>query len=231
GGAQTTSTASPRPLGPAGINSSSANTSGGSSAATAQSGPIVNAAVHHDLSPPLRSLKAYVVPTGGPQVAPDGGEEGTPQLPPGGPDPVIQSKFGDRAIPSTIANFDGVAAGQGGSPTYAPPDENGAVGPNHYFEIVNAAIGIYSKTGTPAAGFPKATNALWGGFGGGCEFTDDGDGTFAYAQFSGRWIVQHFVVRSLPYLECIAVSQTGDPTGAYYRYSFSYGNVDFPDYP
>src|SRR5213595_4008833 len=30
---------------------------------------------------------------------------------------------------------------------------------------------------------------------------------------------------------CVAVSTTGDPTGSYYRYSFSYGSVNFPDYP
>src|SRR6267378_4240713 len=34
---------------------------------------------------------------------------------------------------------------------------------------------------------------------------------------------------TLPYLECVAVSTSGDPTGSYNRYSFSY--TDFPDYP
>ena len=29
---------------------------------------------------------------------------------------------------------------------------------------------------------------------------------------------------------CVAVSVTGDPTGAYYRYAFDYGD-EFPDYP
>ena len=46
-----------------------------------------------------------------------------------------------------------------------------------------------------------------------------------------RWIITQFSVSTTPYLECVAVSQTGDPTGAYYRYSFSYGNSSFPDYP
>src|SRR6185436_1989314 len=32
------------------------------------------------------------------------------------------------------------------------------------------------------------------------------------------------------YFNCVAISQTGDPTGAYYRYAFSTG-VNFPDYP
>ena len=220
--------AAPARLGPAGTASTSGATSN-SSVSAPSSGPIVSAAVHHDLSPPLRSLKPLVIPNGGPQLAPDAGGEGTqPKLPPGGPDPVIQSKFGDRKIPATSANFEGIFAGQQG-PTYAPPDPNGTVGPNNYFEIANAAIGIYSKTGTQQK--VVATNTLWQGFGGGCETNDDGDGTVVYDQFSGRWIVQQFVVRSLPYLECVLVSQTSDPLGAYYRYSFSYGNVDFPDYP
>src|SRR5438552_6559191 len=30
---------------------------------------------------------------------------------------------------------------------------------------------------------------------------------------------------------CVAVSTTSDPTGSYYRYSFGYGSVNFPDYP
>src|SRR5262249_11697773 len=39
-----------------------------------------------------------------------------------------------------------------------------------------------------------------------------------------------FSVSTVPYLQCVAVSTTSDPTGAWYRYSFNYGNTDFPDY-
>src|SRR5437660_2797883 len=46
-----------------------------------------------------------------------------------------------------------------------------------------------------------------------------------------RWIISQFSVTTTPYLMCVAVSTTGDPTGSYYRYSFSYGTVNFPDYP
>src|SRR5207245_2422473 len=46
-----------------------------------------------------------------------------------------------------------------------------------------------------------------------------------------RWIVSQFSVTTTPYLMCVAVSTTSDPTGSYYRYSFSYGSVNFPDYP
>src|SRR5205823_3971791 len=39
-----------------------------------------------------------------------------------------------------------------------------------------------------------------------------------------------FSVSTLPYLQCVAVSTSSDATGSYYRYAFSYGNVEFPDY-
>ena len=32
------------------------------------------------------------------------------------------------------------------------------------------------------------------------------------------------------YFECVAISQTSDPTGAFFRYAISTGN-NFPDYP
>src|SRR5258708_18239788 len=46
-----------------------------------------------------------------------------------------------------------------------------------------------------------------------------------------RWILTQFSILTLPYTECIAVSTTSDATGAYNRYAFSFGNIDFPDYP
>ena len=48
---------------------------------------------------------------------------------------------------------------------------------------------------------------------------------------ANRWIITQFSVSTTPYLQCVAVSQTSDPTGAYNLYAFSYGNTDFPDYP
>src|SRR5439155_8539788 len=69
----------------------------------------------------------------------------------------------------------------------------------------------------------------WSGFGGACQTNNDGDATVSYDRIANRWIVQQFSVSTTPYLECVAVSQTGDPTRAYNRYSFQY--VDFPDYP
>jgi hypothetical protein len=110
----------------------------------------------------------------------------------------------------------------------APPDTNGAVGPNHFVQMVNTDFAVFNKSGTALYG-PVTNNTLWSGFGGGCQTNNDGDGSVRYDRQADRWIFQQFSVTTTPYLECIAVSQTPDPTGAYNRYSFSYSN--FNDYP
>src|SRR5207245_5905717 len=60
---------------------------------------------------------------------------------------------------------------------------------------------------------------------------NDGDPVVVYDKTAGRWVVTQFSVSTLPYLQCVAVSATSDATGAWYRYAFSYGNTQFPDYP
>jgi len=113
----------------------------------------------------------------------------------------------------------------------APPDTNGAVGTTQYVQLVNTVFTVYNKsTGAVIAG-PTATSTLWSGFGGTCSTADDGDGTVAFDKLADRWVFQQFVVSSTPYMDCIAVSQTADATGAYNRYAFSFGTSDFPDYP
>src|SRR5438552_2142791 len=76
---------------------------------------------------------------------------------------------------------------------------------------------------------PLRTNTVWSGFGGGCQSNDDGDATVEYDRLADRWIISQFSVSTTPFLQCVAVSTSGDPTGSYYRYSFQYAN--FPDYP
>ncbi|HXD11897.1 MAG TPA: hypothetical protein VN653_17655, partial [Anaerolineales bacterium] len=71
-----------------------------------------------------------------------------------------------------------------------------------------------------------------------------GDPVVLYDQFADRWLLSQFTTRglddpSLPFYNCVAISQTGDPTGAYYRYAFitqpdpeaPAGGSFFPDYP
>ena len=139
------------------------------------------------------------------------------------------------AAPALLGSFDGIGNGfSGPNGTFnvnsAPPDTNGAVGPNHYVETVNTSFAIFNKSGTPIYG-PVPINQIWSGFGGGCQVNNDGDPTVVYDGMADRWIISQFSVTTTPYLMCVAVSTTGDPTGSYYRYSFSYGSVNFPDYP
>ncbi len=128
-------------------------------------------------------------------------------------------------MPSTSANFNGIPEN---ACECVPPDPSGAAGPNQYVEVANTDLAVYSKTGTALLG-PEATNTLWSGFGGGCETNNDGDGTVLFDTISQRWVVQQFSVRTTPYLDCVAVSETSDATGKWHRYSFQYEK--FPDYP
>jgi hypothetical protein len=130
-------------------------------------------------------------------------------------------------------NFDGLGSGVAGfTVTSAPPDTHGAIGSTQYVQIVNgSAFAVYSKaTGALVMG-PAASNSLWAGFGGKCETANDGDAIVNFDAIAQRWVITQFAVtpRAAPFFECVAVSQTADATGGYYRYAFSYN--DFPDYP
>jgi Protein of unknown function (DUF1573)/Abnormal spindle-like microcephaly-assoc'd, ASPM-SPD-2-Hydin len=144
-------------------------------------------------------------------------------------DPVLQTgSFGPLAA-SIGLNFEGNDFDT--VCNCAPPDTNGAIGTTQYVQLVNTVFTVYNKsTGSVITG-PTATNTLFSGFGGTCETTNNGDGTVAFDKLADRWVFQQFVVSNTPYMDCIAVSQTDDATGAYNRYAFSFGNTDFPDYP
>ncbi len=119
--------------------------------------------------------------------------------------------------------------------TVAPPDTNGAVGPNHYVQITNDLVGIYTKSGalvSPPGKF--ALSKLFASIGGVCATTDDGDVIAQYDKLANRWILSQFGFTGLntpPYHQCVAISKTSDPTGAYYAYDFQLPGQEFPDYP
>jgi hypothetical protein len=200
--------------------------------------PEVTPAVAHDVSRPLRSLAPATRPRGvreGPAVRrlPVG------RTPAKGPDAAVQPPGLQTAqAPTAGTSFDGIGQGFTGpagtfSVNSAPPDPDIAVGPNHLMQVVNTDIAVFGKSGTPILG-PVPTNTVWSGFGGGCQANNDGDGTVIYDKVADRFVVSQFSVTgangtSVPFLYCVAVSVTGDPTGAYNRYAFAY--TGFPDYP
>jgi hypothetical protein len=157
---------------------------------------------------------------------------------PAGVDPLVQR---NNATISAYAQPKAGTTGVGVDPNYrvSPPDTTGDLGPNHYVQWVNLRYAVYDVVRDAAgqlstfqlrAGFPKNGNVIWQGFGGRCETDNDGDPIVQYDQFNDRWVVTQFAVSSTPYTQCVAVSKTGDPTGEYHRYAYSFGR-DFNDFP
>ena len=200
--------------------------------------------VAFDLSPRLRDLanrppRAWRGPVPD-EIRPDRG-----------PDAVDRGFSGDGAVNSgvsssasvgpTIANFEGLS-NQDNFNVFGfrvnPPDPVGDVGPNHYVEMINLVFAVYDKQGNRLLG-PVDTGTLWADFP--VEDCTDasGDPIVLYDQFADRWLLSQFTTRGTPYYyNCVAISQTSDPTGAYYRYAFVTqadshvaGTYYFPDYP
>jgi hypothetical protein len=148
-------------------------------------------------------------------------------------DPVVQKSATTGAAVTAGLGFDGIGVGLGNySPRWAPPDTTGAVGATQYVQWVNTDIAVFDKTtGALASGFPKPGNSLFAGMGGACETSNDGDPIVQYDKAANRWVLSQFAVPggTAGYWQCVAVSQTSDATGAYFRYAFPY--TQFNDYP
>src|SRR5882724_8444769 len=147
-------------------------------------------------------------------------------------DGALQSVFGPGLvklnIPSPIVVFEGV-----GVTNSAPPANEGAVGPNDYVQIVNGGgVRIFDKNGVPRGPAFKLCT-LVAPLGGVAASNDNGDGLVLYDRMANRWILSQFAFASQtapPFHQPIAVSKTGDPTGAYWAYDFITPGNDFPDY-
>jgi hypothetical protein len=202
--------------------------------------------VAFDTSKPLRELARTAKPAR---------QEAPPAVPERGPfvadegfagDAAVQAEVAPLAIGAPIQNFEGLS-NQDNFDIFGfrvnPPDPVGDVGPNHYVEMVNLTYGVYSKSGVPLLA-PVDTGTLWADFP--IEDCTDpsGDPIVLYDQTEDRWLLTQFTTRGLdpatptaPFYNCVAVSKTGDPTGAYHRYAFitqpdtEDGGFFFPDYP
>ena len=144
-------------------------------------------------------------------------------------DPAVQGPTAAEGAPTSGANFEGVNNVNG----VLPPDPTGDVGPNHYVQMVNLSFAIYDKNGSKLYG-PANANTLWQGFGGPCETTNNGDPIVLYDQLADRWMMSQFALPRFPrgpFYQCIAVSQSGDPLGAWHRYEFKIHDSKLNDYP
>lgn len=147
-------------------------------------------------------------------------------------DGALQSSFGPDGhfkinIPAPTLTFEGVGV-NGGS----PPDTNGAIGPNDYVQTVNVRAQIFSKAGVPR-GPSFLLSTLLRPLGGVCAGNDNGDPIAVYDRIANRWVLTQFAFTSTstpPFHQCVAVSKTSDPTGAYWAYDFITPGNEFPDY-
>jgi len=148
----------------------------------------------------------------------------------GQPDGALQTQLGPLIAATSGSNFDGVSAAG-----TAPSDANMAVGQNpsynYIFQTVNSRYAIFTKTGALVLG-PNSLSSLWAPLGNsnGCATNNGGDVVAQYDKLADRWIITQLGGTSPPFSECIAISQTADPTGVYYLYSFDYGTT-LNDYP
>lgn len=144
-----------------------------------------------------------------------------------GKDPVLQDYQGQTyQSKSPLLNFDGIGNVNG----VFPPDTEGDVGLNHYFQMINLSFAIWDKEGNKIYG-PVDNYTLWSGFIGPWTGTNDGDPILLYDEQADRWLASQFAINTSngTYWELIAISETGDPLGAYYQYAFEF--PAFNDYP
>ena len=140
--------------------------------------------------------------------------------------PKYQTEASREVTPPTIASFNGLGVGNGANGM--PPDTNGDVSPTHYIQWINTSWGIFNKTTGTQIGLTVAGNSFWNGFGGDCQNTNAGDPLAIWDDTAERWVMSQFVTRA-PFKQCVAVSATSDPLGAYHRYEFT--SPIFGDYP
>lgn len=217
----------------------------------AQAGPqpqvlsnaVVNQPLQFDISPPLRDLAAKAPAPQGVRVIHrplqpklDKLKAAVQQGEPAGGSALAASP--GAPLSATIGlNFDGVgqfATNSCPSVTgfaVVPPDTNAAVGDTQVVQWVNVCYAVFDKaTGALIAG-PFPGNTFWAGFGGfgrACDLANDGDPIIQFDKVNHRWVASQNTF-SVGFNTCIAVSQTADATGSFFRFVFP--QPGFPDFP
>jgi hypothetical protein len=204
--------------------------------ATQTGKPIVSKAVYHDKTPPLRDMKIilpgerdrkwkdHIIQN---KSVEDSIKNQKYPVPDGFVDPVLQKNYtNSRGTRGPVINLAGVGNVNG----VYPPDTEGDVSPDYYFQMINLSFAIWDKDGNQLYG-PVDNSTLWTGFIGPWTGTNDGDPVVVYDELAGRWMATQFAVNTSngTYWELVAISETSDPLGSYYRYAFQF--PAFNDYP
>lgn len=136
----------------------------------------------------------------------------------------IAQERGSDSTPPPSMTFEGLDA-EG----FSPPDPNGAVGPNHYVQMVNVSFIVFDKQGTPLTSRIPFDQLFAGSGLSACENNNHGYPRVLYDREADRWILGQPVFESQSGYQCFVVSQTPDPLGPYWLYQFAVPEI--PDYP
>ncbi len=142
-------------------------------------------------------------------------------------------KFSAAPMPVPSLSFDGISNRENNDVygfAVIPPDMNGDVGPNHFVQSVNILTRIYDKNGAPLTPAFKLSD-VFAVLNTPCSQGNFGNPITLYDPLADRWILSQFCTNAPPFRQMIAVSQTSDPTGAYFAYEFVMPNLRLNDYP
>nr|HQU81909.1 carboxypeptidase regulatory-like domain-containing protein [Pyrinomonadaceae bacterium] len=142
------------------------------------------------------------------------------------------AKVSALPMPPPIRSFEGIMNRTNGETSgfyYLPSDTNGDVGLNHYVQTVNALMKIYDKQGNPLTGAFKMSN-IFAPLNTPCSQSDDGSPIVLYDTLADRWLLSQYCTDFPPFRQMVAISQTGDPTGAYFLYEFVMPNFKLNDF-
>jgi len=153
------------------------------------------------------------------------------------PDPVLQNVAGSAAA-AAGAGFPGTSNSDNGAVLgfrIAPPDTDGHIGGangQYFVQMINLLTTIFDDQGGIVEP-PFASNEIWTGIGGNCESFNQGDPIVLYDDQADRWLFSQFAFPDnySSFSQCVAISQTDDPTGGYNRYEFSFNGIGLNDYP
>lgn len=187
-----------------------------------------------DVSPPLHLIEEGSASTHSTQVIVP-----SRSLPEEMVEPARSKRFGThaqsvtadaRGVTNIAVNFDGMNVADN-SNTLAPASSDIGVSDQYVVQTVNLLMAVYDKTGNLLFG-PIANDFIFNGFGGVCETYNTGFPLVLYDEDADRWLVSHVAwSSSTSGAHCIAVSETDDPRGPWYRYHFNISNVAVNNWP
>lgn len=137
----------------------------------------------------------------------------------------------ELALSNPVKSFDGLSLMEHGSGW--PPDTNGDAGINHYVQTVNTSFGIFNKSTGALIGAREFNDFFPLECGVPCDNDNNGDPIVLFDQIHQRWFMLGFAWTGTTNGShfSIAVSQSPDPTGAWWTYCLKADDVLMNDYP